>query len=108
MAWTLSGFRPAEIADELGITAEAVRSSLVKARQALLEPLSQLVSALTDVVGADLTSADLAGLSLDGVRWSSDTRWPEDWEAWVRDNSVPITDDVFEIRPGKAGSWLPT
>lgn len=35
MAWTLSGFRPAEIAGELGITAEAVRSSLVKARQAL-------------------------------------------------------------------------
>ncbi|HEX8864295.1 MAG TPA: sigma-70 family RNA polymerase sigma factor, partial [Lentzea sp.] len=35
MAWTLSGFRPAEIADELGITAEAVRSSLMKARQAL-------------------------------------------------------------------------
>jgi RNA polymerase sigma factor (sigma-70 family) len=35
MAWTLSGFRPAEIADELGVTPEAVRSSLVKARQAL-------------------------------------------------------------------------
>ncbi|WP_112269624.1 hypothetical protein [Lentzea terrae] len=90
--------------------AQRVHSGLVDVAfaGALLGPLSQLVSALTSVVGADLTSADLAGLSLDGVRWSSDTRWPEDWEAWVRDNSVPITDDVFEIRPGKAGSWLPT
>src|SRR5688572_13634395 len=35
MAWRLSGFRPTEIADELGITPEAVRSSLAKARQAL-------------------------------------------------------------------------
>ena len=35
MAWTLSGFRPAEIADELGITPEAVRYSMVKARRAL-------------------------------------------------------------------------
>ncbi|MET9231079.1 sigma-70 family RNA polymerase sigma factor [Lentzea sp. NPDC003310] len=35
MAWTLSGFRPAEIAAELGVTPEAVRSSLMKARRAL-------------------------------------------------------------------------
>ncbi|MDX8054083.1 sigma-70 family RNA polymerase sigma factor [Lentzea sp. BCCO 10_0798] len=35
MAWALSEFRPAEIAGELGITPEAVRSSLVKARRAL-------------------------------------------------------------------------
>jgi RNA polymerase sigma-70 factor (ECF subfamily) len=35
MAWTLSGFQPAEIADELRITSDAVRSSLKKARQAL-------------------------------------------------------------------------
>ncbi|GGM69287.1 RNA polymerase [Lentzea pudingi] len=37
MAWTLSGFQPAEIAGELGIAAEAVRSSLLKARRALSE-----------------------------------------------------------------------
>lgn len=35
MAWTLSGFPSAEIAAELGITAEAVRSSRRKARRLL-------------------------------------------------------------------------
>lgn len=35
MAWTLDGYPPAQIADELGITAEAVRSSLRKARRTL-------------------------------------------------------------------------
>jgi hypothetical protein len=75
---------------------------------ALLGPLSRLVSALTDVTGADLTSVDLNGLPLDGVRWSLTTRWPGDWQEWVRDNSVPVSADVFEIRSGKAGSWLPT
>ena len=35
MAWTLDGYTPAQIANELGITAEAVRSSLKKARRTL-------------------------------------------------------------------------
>lgn len=35
MAWTLDGYTPAQIADELKITAEAVRSSLKKARRTL-------------------------------------------------------------------------
>lgn len=35
MAWTLDGYTPSEIADELNITAEAVRASLKKARRAL-------------------------------------------------------------------------
>lgn len=35
MAWTLDGYTPAEIAVELRITAEAVRSSLKKARRTL-------------------------------------------------------------------------
>jgi hypothetical protein len=88
----------------------AVHSGLVDGAfaDALLGPLNQLVSAVTDVVGADLTSADLNGLPLHGVRWSSGTRWPEDWREWVRDNSEPVSADVFEIRSGKAGSWLPT
>jgi hypothetical protein len=76
--------------------------------EALLGPLSRLVSALTSVVGADLTEANLAGLPLGGVRWSPDTRWPEDWQEWVRDNSIAVAPEVFEIRAGAAGSWLPT
>lgn len=35
MAWTLDRYTPAQIADELGITAEAARSSLKKARRML-------------------------------------------------------------------------
>lgn len=39
LAWTLDGYTPAEIAEELGITPEAVRASLMKARRALAEDL---------------------------------------------------------------------
>jgi RNA polymerase sigma factor (sigma-70 family) len=35
MAWTLDGYAPSDIADELKITAEAVRASLKKARRTL-------------------------------------------------------------------------
>jgi RNA polymerase sigma-70 factor (ECF subfamily) len=35
MAWTLDGYTPAQIAEELQITAEATRSSLKKARRTL-------------------------------------------------------------------------
>lgn len=39
MAWTLEGYSPAEIAKELQITGEAVRTSLKKARKALAQYL---------------------------------------------------------------------
>lgn len=39
LAWSLNDFTPAEIADELGITAEAVRSNLKKARRAAAQHL---------------------------------------------------------------------
>jgi RNA polymerase sigma factor (sigma-70 family) len=39
MAWSLDGYTPAEIADELEITSEAVRASLMKARRALVKYL---------------------------------------------------------------------
>ncbi|BCL17868.1 RNA polymerase sigma factor [Micromonospora sagamiensis] len=35
MAWTLEGYQPGEIAEQLNMTPEAVRSSLLKARRAL-------------------------------------------------------------------------
>lgn len=37
LAWTLDGYKPAEIAADLGITPEAVRGSLMKARRTLAE-----------------------------------------------------------------------
>jgi RNA polymerase sigma-70 factor (ECF subfamily) len=39
MAWSLQGFTPAEIAEELKITGEAVRASLKKARTTLAQHL---------------------------------------------------------------------
>jgi RNA polymerase sigma factor (sigma-70 family) len=39
LAWALDGYTPAEIADELEITPEAVRANLMKARRALAEYL---------------------------------------------------------------------
>jgi RNA polymerase sigma factor (sigma-70 family) len=39
LALTLAGYAPAEIADELGITPEAVRASLMKARRRIAEML---------------------------------------------------------------------
>lgn len=74
----------------------------------LAELLDRMLSALNGMVGADLASVSLDGVPLDGVRWSSDTRWPPGWEAWVRDHSVPVAGGVFEIRPGKAGNRVPT
>ena len=41
MAWSYDGYQPSEIAAELGITAEAVRSSLKDARRALAAALDQ-------------------------------------------------------------------
>jgi len=39
MAWIYDGFTPQEIAEELGLTAEAVRASALKARRALAKNL---------------------------------------------------------------------
>ncbi|BEL06088.1 hypothetical protein Q0Z83_042790 [Actinoplanes sichuanensis] len=41
MAWTLDDFTPQEIAEELGITSEAVRSNLMLARRKLVARLAQ-------------------------------------------------------------------
>jgi RNA polymerase sigma factor (sigma-70 family) len=41
MAWTLDGYRPSDIAEELRITSEAVRSNLKKARRALAAYLAE-------------------------------------------------------------------
>lgn len=41
MAWTLNGYTPTEIAVELGIAPEAVRSSLMKARRTATQHIDQ-------------------------------------------------------------------
>ena len=41
LAWTLSGYTPAEIAEQLELTPEAVRASLKKARRAIAGHITQ-------------------------------------------------------------------
>ncbi|GGR46147.1 sigma factor-like helix-turn-helix DNA-binding protein [Streptomyces netropsis] len=41
LAWTLSGYTPSEIAQQLELTPEAVRASLKKARRTLAEYIRQ-------------------------------------------------------------------
>jgi hypothetical protein len=61
-----------------------------------------------DLARADFTGADLRavesdeGLSLVGVRWSRETKWPPGWAERVERDSVPVGDGVFEIRGGTA------
>ncbi|MBT2225658.1 hypothetical protein KLK06_07315 [Nonomuraea sp. NEAU-A123] len=40
LAWTFSGYTPAEIADQLGMTPNAVSASLKKARRAAIKHLT--------------------------------------------------------------------
>lgn len=71
---------------------------------ALRGPVGLILSAVTDMVGADLELAELNGVPLDGVLWSADTRWPQDMWDWVRDNSVRVSADVFKIRERSTGA----
>ncbi|MFI9504126.1 hypothetical protein [Nocardia sp. NPDC052566] len=74
----------------------------------LAEPLNQLASylvcleqMLNDFIGADLRKVDLAGVPLEGLRWSEQTtQWPDLWREQIRQDSVRIDDDVYEIHYG--------
>ncbi|MFD1048795.1 hypothetical protein ACFQ1S_26310, partial [Kibdelosporangium lantanae] len=62
-----------------------------------------LTTAVDDLVDADLTTVDLDGVSLEGVRWSDRTRWPAGWEPRIRRVSVEISPGLYEIGP--QGRW---
>jgi hypothetical protein len=68
------------------------------------EELARLLDAMSDLSGADMSEVDLTGIDLEGVRWSSATRWPESWRAQIVRESVPIADDLWEIRPGSSAA----
>ncbi|MET9231080.1 hypothetical protein [Lentzea sp. NPDC003310] len=74
----------------------------------LVASIGKIRTTLNSMVGADLTTADLTGVPLDGVRWSPRTRWPRGWLEWVRANSVPVSAGIFEIRPGSTSNRVPT
>lgn len=71
--------------------------------QDLNTALTQLEQALTDVTGADLTHANLNGVPLDGVLWSSNTRWPSHLQEQIRQSSVPIGPDLYRISSRSTG-----
>src|SRR5262249_48135718 len=57
---------------------------------------------LRDYAGADLRTVELAGLDLQGVRWSETTRWPPRWENTIREHSVRLPGGGYEYRRGGA------
>lgn len=52
----------------------------------------------TDFTGVDLREAQLSGVDLVGVRWSSTTRWPPADVDWIVAASEPVGNGVFVIR----------
>jgi hypothetical protein len=67
----------------------------------------ELVGVVSDLTDADLTTGDLAGIPLVGVRWSVGTRWPPHWAPLIRANSVVIAPGLYEIRPGLGNVAVP-
>lgn len=65
--------------------------------QRLSEAITRLHEAITDMTGADLSSADLAGLPLDGILWSSTTQWPPTWEPEVAQQSLRLAPDTHVV-----------
>ncbi|GAB3902134.1 hypothetical protein GCM10029964_092030 [Kibdelosporangium lantanae] len=59
--------------------------------------VDQLLGALADATDADLTHTNLTGVPLDGVVWSSRTRWPHHMESDIRRRSAPIGPDLYRI-----------
>ncbi|MFF0533587.1 hypothetical protein ACFYT3_35125 [Nocardia amikacinitolerans] len=80
---------------------EAVHQEIGNVLAELMSHLGCLEQMLNDFIGADLRDVDLAGVPLDGLRWSAaTTRWPERWIEQIERDSVPVGDGVFEIHHG--------
>lgn len=67
--------------------------------QSLAESCVKILAAAREMVGADLSEIELAGLPLAGVQWSTLTRWPERWHQVVLEQSVELRPGLFEINP---------
>lgn len=80
---------------DLGRLLTPVRSDEFVRR--LSRAVARLHEAITDMTEADLADADLDGLPLDGVMWSSTTRWPPAWESEVARQSVRLTPNTHVV-----------
>lgn len=65
-----------------------------------VEVVRTLRQTVNDLAGADLRHVELAGVDLEGVRWSPATRWPEEWRDQIERDSLTVGPDLYEIRPG--------
>jgi hypothetical protein len=50
-----------------------------------------------DFTGADLSRADLSTTNLEGVLWSSATRWPTGWKDRMHAESINLGDGTFRV-----------
>ncbi|GHH55470.1 hypothetical protein [Streptomyces candidus] len=60
---------------------------------ALEAVVAEVERASNDFLGADLSSAKLDGVGLEGILWDVTTIWPENWEARVRKASRPSDEE---------------
>ncbi|MEU1711013.1 hypothetical protein ABZ478_37990 [Streptomyces sp. NPDC005706] len=60
---------------------------------ALARVVAEVERASNDFVGADLTSAKLDDVPLEGVLWDATTLWPAQWETRVRRASLPSDEE---------------
>ncbi|MFI0803361.1 hypothetical protein SAMN04489729_7962 [Amycolatopsis lurida] len=65
---------------------------------ALASGIENITQATTNFTGADLTTFDLHGVPLAGIRWSPTTRWPDNWTTLIQLTSIEVSPDLFEIR----------
>ncbi|MFE2961177.1 hypothetical protein [Nocardia tengchongensis] len=69
---------------------------------ALIEDLNGLGQATDNFVGADLRNVDLGGVQLHGLKWSKTTRWDREAFKYIRRQSVPLGNGIWEIRDGSS------
>ncbi|NUR38982.1 MAG: hypothetical protein HOV73_02685 [Streptomyces sp.] len=56
---------------------------------ALAKAVAEVERASSDFVGADLSTAKLDGVRLEGILWDDSTQWPREWEDLIRRASLP-------------------
>ncbi|NUR38564.1 MAG: hypothetical protein HOV73_00580, partial [Streptomyces sp.] len=56
---------------------------------ALAKAVAEVERASSDFVGADLSTAKLDGVRLEGILWDDTTQWPGEWEDLIRRASLP-------------------
>jgi hypothetical protein len=93
--------RALDLDDPIGI-ATVLAAAPELDRHSAASLAQNLDDARNDFADADLSRADLNDVSMTGVRWTTTTRWPEDWVDRVVLDSQEIAPGVFEIGPGAA------